>query len=157
MSKKLQDLIYATTGISFGQDKSFVDINAQIAVASLLVVAANSDDSIDSRETVKMVEALCRRFALTSTVALDLVTRAIHEQALQSDSSKLFDDLNLRLTLKQKEELVLMLLEVIAADGEKEASEMAVLDQTISALKISDNQLAKIYERYFEHRKTNGT
>jgi len=156
LSKKLRDLIYAATGIDFGPDNTPVDINAQIAVAALLVVVANSDGSIDSKEMVKMVEALCRRFSLTSTVALDLVTRAIDDQSMPGDSSGLIDELNQHLTLKQKEELVLMLLEVIAADGEKEASEMAVLDRTVFALNISDRHLARIYQRYFEHRRSAG-
>ena len=156
MANKLQDLIYATTGIELGPGNEPVDINAQIAVASLLAVAASSDGSIDGKETVKMVEALCGRFSITSTVALDFVTRAIDDQLVQRDPSQLFDELNQRLTLKQKEELILMLLEVIAADGEKDAGEMAVLDRTVSALNISDNRLAKIYQRYFESRRNSG-
>ena len=156
LANKLQDLIYATTGIELGLSNEPVVINAQIAVASLLAVAASSDGSIDGKETVKMVEALCGRFSITSTVALDFVTTAIDDQLIQRDPSQLFDELNQRLTLKQKEELILMLLEVIAADGEKDAGEMAVLDRTVSALNISDNRLAKIYQRYFESRRNSG-
>ena len=156
MSNKIKDLIYATTGIDLSSGDAPVDLNAQIAVASLMVVAANSDGSIDSKETVKMVEALCSRFSMTSTVALDLITRAIDDQLVQNDPSKLFDELNERLQLKQKEELVLMLLEVISADGEKDASELSVLDRTVSALQISEKQLSRIYERYFEGRRNSG-
>jgi uncharacterized tellurite resistance protein B-like protein len=157
LSNKLRDLVYAATGIDLGLDSAPVDINAQIAVAALLVVVAKSDGSIDSKETIKMVEALCARFSLTSTVALDLVTRAIDDQSMPGGSSGLIDELNAHLTLKQKEELVLMLLEVIAADGEKEASEMVVLDRIVVALNISDSHLARIYKRYFEHRRNAGT
>jgi len=157
LSKKLRNLVYAATGIDIGLDNAPVDINAQIAVAALLVVAANSDGSIDSKETIKMVEALCTRFSLTSTVALDLITRAVDDQSMPGGASGLIDELNQRLTLKQKEELVLMLLEVIAADGEKEASEIAMLDRTVRALNISDSRLARIYKRYFERRRNAGT
>lgn len=156
MYSKLQQLIYTTTGIDLGGDNAPVDINAQIAVASLLVVAANSDGSIDGKETVKMVEALCRRYAMTPVVALDLVSRAIESQSSGDESSALFDELNERLTNKQKEELILMLLEVIAADGEKEAPEMAVLDRAVSALSISSDRLDKIYQRYFDARRKSG-
>lgn len=156
MSNKIKDLIYAATGIDLSSADAPVDLNAQIAVASLMVVAANSDGSIDGKETVKMVEALCSRFSMTSTVALDLITRAIDDQLVQNDPSKLFDELNQRLQLKQKEELVLMLLEVISADGEKDASELSVLDRTVSALQISEKQLSRIYERYFEGRRNSG-
>jgi len=156
VSNKLLDLIYTTTGISLGSGDSPVDINAQIAVASLLAVAANSDGSIDSNETVKMVEAMCTRFSLTPTVACDLITRAIDDQLVGNESSKLFEELNERLSTKQKEELILMLLEVIAADGEKESAEMTLLNQTVAALDISDSRLSKIYDRYFENRRKSG-
>ena len=156
MSNKLLDLIYTTTGIDLGSGDSPVDINAQIAVASLLAVAANSDGSIDSKETVKMVEAMCTRFSLTPTMARDLITRAIDDQPDRNDSSKLYEVLNERLSIQQKEELILMLLEVIAADGEKEYGEMTLLDQAVAALDISDSRLSKIYDRYFENRRKSG-
>lgn len=155
MAGKLKDLVYAITGVDLDFDKVSTDINAQIAVASLLAVAANSDGSIDSAETEKMVGVLRKRFELTSTVALDLVTRAIDELSAGDASRRLFEELNQRLTLKQKDDLLLMVLEVIAADGEKEAREMALLDQTVTALKISDRQLSNIYNRYFEARRNN--
>lgn len=155
MAGKLKDLVYAITGVDLDFDKISTDINAQIAVASLLAVAANSDGSIDSAETEKMVGVLRKRFELTSTVALDLVTRAIDELSAGDASRRLFEELNQRLTLKQKDDLLLMVLEVIAADGEKEAREMALLDQTVTALKISDRQLSNIYNRYFEARRNN--
>ena len=157
MAGKLKDLVYAMTGFDLDFDKVSTDINAQIATASLLAVAANSDGSIDSVETEKMVGVLRKRFELTSTVALDLVTRAIDELSTGDASRRLFDELNERLTLKQKDDLLLMVLEVIAADGEKEAREMALLDQTVTALNISDRQLSNIYDRYFEARRNNKT
>ena len=157
MAGKLKDLVYAMTGFDLDFDKVSTDINAQIATASLLAVAANSDGSIDSAETEKMVGVLRKRFELTSTVALDLVTRAIDELSAGDASRRLFEELNERLTLKQKDDLLLMILEVIAADGEKEAREMALLDQTVTALNISDRQLSNIYDRYFEARRNNKT
>ncbi len=157
MAGKLKDLVYAMTGFDLDFDKVSTDINAQIATASLLAVAANSDGSIDSAETEKMVGVLRKRFELTSTVALDLVTRAIDELSAGDASRRLFEELDDRLTLKQKDDLLLMILEVIAADGEKEAREMALLDQTVTALNVSDRQLSNIYDRYFEARRNNKT
>jgi uncharacterized tellurite resistance protein B-like protein len=93
---------------------------------------------------------------MTPVVALDLVSRAIDAQSMGADSPALFDELNERLTKRQKEELILMLLEVIAADGEKEASEMAVLDRAVSALRISGDRLDNIYQRYFDARRKTG-
>ena len=155
MFSKLRELIHAATGIDLGGGDAPVDINAQIAVASLLVVAAKSDGRIDGAETARIVEALCERFSLTPTVADDLINRALQAQAMQGDAVSLYAELNKRLSSKHKEELILMLLEVIAADGEKEADEMALLDGAVTALKISSDQLGKIYQRYFDARKKN--
>jgi uncharacterized tellurite resistance protein B-like protein len=155
LAGKLKDLVYAITGVDLDFDKISTDINAQMAIASLLAVAANSDGSIDSVETQKMADVLRKRFDLTSAVSVDLVKRAIDDLSAGDASRRLFDELNDRLTLKQKDDLLLMVLEVIAADGEKEAREMALLDQTVMALNISDRQLSKIYDRYFEARRNN--
>jgi uncharacterized tellurite resistance protein B-like protein len=156
MYSKLQELIFAATGIDLGGGNEPVDINAQIAVASLLVVAAKSDGRIDGEETARMAQALCGRFSLTPMVADDLINRAIHAQATGGDAATLYAELNKRLTSKHKEELILMLLEVIAADGEKKADELALLDGAVSALNISSKQLGKIYQRYFDARRKNG-
>ena len=156
MYSKLQEMIYAATGIDLGGGNEPVDINAQIAIASLLVIAAKSDGRIDGKETAKMAQALCQRFSLTPVVADDLINRAIYAQSAAGDAATLYAELNKRLTSKHKEELVLMLLDVIAADGEKEADEMLLLDGAVSALKISTDQMGEIYQRYFDARKKNG-
>jgi len=153
MSRKIKDLIYTTTGIDLDPDTLSSDVNAQMAIASLLAVAAHSDGSIDSEETAKMVEVLCRHYALPTVIAMDTVMRALDQLAGRKASPELLDELNDRLTMKQKEDLVLMLLEVIAADGKKQGHEMAVLDQTVAALNISVKQLDDIYGRYFEGRR----
>lgn len=154
MSRKIKDLIYATTGIDLDPDTLSADVNAQMAITSLLGVAANSDGSIDSNEAVKMVEVLCRHFSLPPLIALDTVTRALDRLARQSAAPELLDELNDRLTMKQKEDVVLMLLEVIAADGEKHRREIAVLEQTVAALKIPAKRLDNVYCRYFQGRRS---
>jgi uncharacterized tellurite resistance protein B-like protein len=156
MYSKLQELIFAATGIELGGGNEPVDINAQIAVASLLVAAAKSDGSIDEEETARMAQSLCRRFSITPIVADDLINRAIHAQDTGDDAATLYAELNKRLTSKHKEELILMLLEVIAADGEKKADELTLLDGAVSALKVSSKQLDEIYQRYFDARRKNG-
>jgi uncharacterized tellurite resistance protein B-like protein len=153
MYNKIQDLIYKTTGIDLGVDEPEADINARIAVASLLFVTASSDGSVDSQEVTKMVQALCERYSINTMAALDLINQAEGNLTLHGGSLKLLAELNARLSHKQKEDLILMLLDVIAADGEKEATELAMLDRTVVSLGISDKQVAKIYERYFARRR----
>lgn len=154
MSKRIKDLIYAATGIDLNVDALATDLNAQMAVASLLAVAANSDGSIDSTETAKMVEVLCKRFPISPINALDIVTRALDDLARREPSSRLLDELDEMMSLKQKEDVLLMLLEVVAADGIKQGEEMKVVHDSAAALRIGDDRLAKVYARYFDGRKT---
>ena len=130
-----------------------MDINAQMAIASLLAIAANRDGSVDSNETVAMVEVLRRRFGLTSLVALDLVTRALDDAAVSVSPTPVFEQLNDRLKAAEKQDVILMLLDVIAADGEKDKQELSLIYETAGALSISDAMLAKVFKRYFKARR----
>ena len=46
-----------------------------------------------------------------------------------------------------------MLLEVISADGVKEAEEMDILARTVDALGVPDRNLRRAYTRYFDARR----
>jgi hypothetical protein len=47
-----------------------------------------------------------------------------------------------------------MLLEVVAADGVKDAREISVLDKAITGLKISDASMDRAYGTYFSQRRS---
>ena len=153
MSNRIKNLIYATTGIDLDPGSISDDVNTQYAITSLLAVAANSDGSVDSRETSRMIEVLMQRFDLSAINALDFVTRALDDLAAQQSSAALIHDLNRTLSLRQKEDCIVMLLEVIAADGEKQAREMKLLNQTLEALDIPDKMVAGIFQKYYAGRE----
>jgi hypothetical protein len=54
------------------------------------------------------------------------------------------------LTRTQKEELMFMVLCVIAADDQKDAGEMKLLAKLIDGLRLSDQFMQKIYDRNFD-------
>jgi uncharacterized tellurite resistance protein B-like protein len=92
-----------------------VDLNTQMAIAMLLAMAANSDGSIDNAELQAMVAALTRRYQLSSIVALDLLTRAIEDLSSGHADPNLFAELRKKLNTAQKEDCLVMILDVIAA------------------------------------------
>ncbi|MDH4046881.1 MAG: TerB family tellurite resistance protein [Gammaproteobacteria bacterium] len=122
---------------------------SQKDIAALLAVVASSDGSIATQETERLVTALRRGFGLKAGAALELIVRAIDEVPNDRDNSALLRQLDVTLDKAQKEDLVVMLLDVIAADGVKDAQEIGVFVEATSGLNISDRSLDRAYERYF--------
>jgi hypothetical protein len=63
------------------------------------------------------------------------------------------DAINQKLTLAQKEDLMLMVLHVIAADSRKDAGEMMLLAAVVEGLRMPDRRMDKVYERYFKEQQ----
>jgi uncharacterized tellurite resistance protein B-like protein len=149
----LLDLIYSKTGVRIGTDNFVGDNDAQTLIASLLALVAKSDGGISPDESLRMVELLRSRFRLRSGEALHMVTHAAHELATHDNLDEILVAVNDELTLAQKEDLMLMVLSVIAADKQKDAGEIDLLAALIEGLRIPDNVMNKVYERYFEDRQ----
>lgn len=150
---RLTDLIYASTGLTVDTHTFASDPDGQILIASLLALVARSDGGISPDEILRMVQMLRDRFHLKPGEALNLVTRAADQQAAHSDLDELMDAVNAKLTLSNKEELLLMVLNVIAADNQKDAEEMKLLAALVDGLKIPDGIMDNVYARYFKAQK----
>ena len=146
----LLDLIFAKTGVRIGIDGAAGDYEAQTLIASLLTLVATSDGGISPDEYARIVELLRNRFGLGSGEALDMVARATDELAGHDKLDEILDSVNEALTRTQKEDLMLMVLSVIAADNEKDAGEMKLLVTLIDGLRLPDQFMHKVYERYFD-------
>jgi uncharacterized tellurite resistance protein B-like protein len=153
IGSKIGDLVYAVSGIDYGRNGLPANRETENAVASVLALAAMSDKSVSTEETERLVVILRKGFALEGGAALSLITRAIHDLPVHSSMGDLLVDLNRALGIRDKEDLVVMLLEVIAADGHKEAEEMEVLAHTVYGLNVSDKSLQRAYRRYFASRR----
>ena len=147
--KKLIDLVYAKTGISVDLDSLAGDREGQALVASLLALVARCDGNISREETVRMVELLRSRFHLGGEEALGLVSRAANEFGSDAKLDGLIANINDELSLAQKEQLLNIVLHVIAADDRKDAREMQLLADLVKGLNIPDNILENAYESYF--------
>jgi len=145
----LTDLIYTTTGIRIGSDSAASDAETQVMIAALLALVAKSDGGISPDESLRMVELLRSRFELKPGEALNLITRASDELASHSDLDNIFVVVNEKLSLAQKEDLMLMVLKVISADNQKDAAEMKLLAALVEGLEIPDTVMDRAYRRYF--------
>jgi uncharacterized tellurite resistance protein B-like protein len=153
MAMKLTDLIYAKTGFTIELPSLASDLDAQTLVASLITLVAKSDGGISLDESARMVEMLRQRFPLERGEALSLVTRAADELSEDSHLDEILAEVNDKLALPHKEELMLMVLHVISADNEKDAGEMKLLAALIDGLKIPNNIMERVYTRYFKDKK----
>ena len=150
---KLSDLIYKGTGINLRLDELSDDRTAQMMVAGVLAVAAHSDGETTSSEINRMVELMREKYPLKSSEALDLITRGVDTYADQDSLRSLFSALKDRLPLAHKEELVVMVLEVLAADGMKKPQELSWLEEALEALGVPDEIMNNVYGKYFSQRR----
>ena len=153
MSMKLKDLIYAKTGIAIDLGSLVSDPNGQTLIASLMALVAKSDGGVSPEEMTRMVELLRDRFGLQPGEALNMITRATDEVADTINLDELLRSVNDDLALQHKEELLLMLLHVIAADDQKDVAEMKFLSAVVEGLKVPEKIMANVYARYFNERR----
>jgi len=97
-----------------------------------------------------MVELLRNRFQLMSGESLNMIARASDELSAHTELDEIMVTVNDNLAPAQKEDLMLMVLSVISADNQNDATEMKLLAALIEGLKIPDKVMNKVYERYFE-------
>lgn len=123
--------------------------DAQPLIATLLLFVAKGDGTISGMETDKMLALLEQHMGLHSAAALALLTDAMAGMADDPDlgtlsgHGKSFSDAD-------REDIVFMLLNVIAADGRQDAEEMDKLGVAADILGVSPEVMHKAYDRYFE-------
>lgn len=154
MKRSIADSIYLRTGLAVRRKNLAADRDAQVAIAALLARVAGGDGSETAEETVAAVTLLKRRFALHGTEALELFSRARDAYADRATSDVLAD-LDRRLGMPEKEDLLLMLLDLIAADGSRKPQELDVFAESAEALHVPDKITERAFSAYFAaaHRR----
>jgi uncharacterized tellurite resistance protein B-like protein len=116
MLKKLADLIEslgsAGAGPALGHDE------LQVATAALLVHAAAIDGEFAAAERTTLTHLLAARFELSPTEADDLIAAAEAREAEAVDIYRFTRVLQERLGQDGRKEIVRLMWEVVAADGE---------------------------------------
>ena len=127
--------------------------DSQFLVAALLVFVAKGDGAISDKESQKMLQLIEEHFHLHSAESLELLSRAITDLAENPDLSSLLRELSNVLTVEEKEDIAVMLLKVIAADGRRDVDEMEMMNVAAEIIGISSESRHKAFEKYFAEQK----
>ncbi len=128
--------------------------DAKFLVAALLVFVAKGDGNISGAETAAMIELVNEHFDLQSAESLSLLTNAMEDIAEKPDFENLLRGLAPLLSEAEKEEAALMMLKVVAADGQRDTEEMAKIRAAAELIGIPADRLHRAYDRYFEETLT---
>ncbi len=123
--------------------------DSQFLVAALLIFVARGSGSIEPEESAKMIDLIESHFHLQGSESLELLTRAMSELAELPDLGQALVDLAPTLSDQDKEDIALMALKVVAADGRREVAEMEKFQQAVDAIGISPQVVHRAFDRYF--------
>ena len=97
-----------------------------------------------------MLALIEEQYQIASAESLALLTRAMADFAENPDMHNLLGEISSVLSREEKEDIALMLLKVVAANGRKDAEEMEKLSVAAEIIKIPPDVLHRAYDRYFE-------
>ena len=123
--------------------------DSQFLVAALLIFIARGSGTIEPEETAKMLDLIQEHFQLAGSESLELLTRAMSELAEKPELGELLAELGKSLSEEDKEDIAVMALKVIAADGRREVAEMEKFNQAVEAVGVSPEIVHRAFDRYF--------
>ncbi len=123
--------------------------DSKFLVAALLIYIARGSGGIEPEESAKMIELIERHFSLPSAESLELLTRAVSELADDPELGEELTKLSPTLSDDDRENIALMALKVIAADGKREVDEMERFNQAVERMGISADIVHRAFDRYF--------
>ena len=123
--------------------------DAQFLVAALLVYVAKGDGTISPEETGRMLQLIGDHFHLRSAQSLEVLHRAMTSIAENPDLDSLLAQLGGMLSPQDKEDVAVMMMKVIAADGRTDADEMEKMRKAGEIVGISARIMHRAYDRYF--------
>ena len=123
--------------------------DSRFSVAALLVFVARGSGSIEPEESAKMIELIEDHFHLQGAESLELITTAMSEMTDKPSLPNLLTDLGATLSDGDKEDIALMGLKVVAADGRRDFAEMEQFSRAMEAIGISPEIVHRAFDRYF--------
>ena len=123
--------------------------DSRFLVAALLLFIARGSGTIEPEESAQMIDHIEEHFQMESAESLELLTRAMAEMAENSELGQELVDLAPTLSESEKEDIALMALKVIAADGRRHVGEMEKFNEAVEAIGISPETVHRAFDRYF--------
>lgn len=123
--------------------------DSRFLVAAFLVYIARGSGRIEPEEASKMIDVIEAHFQMQGAQSLELLTRVMADMAENPDLPQALVQLAPTLTEQDKEDIALMALKVIAADGRREVAEMEKFNEAVKAIGISPDAVHRAFDRYF--------
>lgn len=125
------------------------EYDSQFLVAALFVYIARSDGEISPAESAQMIDLIEERYHLQGAASLELITRAMNEMVDKPQLGLLLTDLVPTLSDAEKEDIALMALKVVAADGQRHIAEIEQFNRAMEAAGIAPEIVHRAFDRYF--------
>lgn len=126
-----------------------VRYDSKFLVAALLVFVARGSGRIEPEESARMIDLIEHHFSLEGPEALELITYAMEEMADKPTLGTLLADVGPTLSDGDKEDIALMGLKVVAADGRRDFAELEQFKRAMDGLGISPDIVHRAFDRYF--------
>lgn len=126
-----------------------MDHESKFLIAALLVFMARGSGRIEQQEADTMIGLLSEYCGVTGAEALELLTAAMNELGEQPAKGASLAERASELSDDRKEDLAYMALKVIAADGKREAAEMAQFNRAVEAAGIEPGIVHRAFDRFF--------
>ncbi|MEM8815382.1 MAG: TerB family tellurite resistance protein [Pseudomonadota bacterium] len=123
--------------------------DSRFLVAALLVYVARGSGRIEPEESAEMIGLIEAHFKIQGAESLSLLTRAISEMADDPELAGELAKLGQSLADSEKEDIAVMALKVIAADGRREFAEMEHFNAALAAIGASPEVIHRAFDRYF--------
>jgi uncharacterized tellurite resistance protein B-like protein len=124
--------------------------DSKFLVAALLIYVAKGSGTIEPEEVAKMIDLIEQHFQLEGAESLELLTRTMSELAEKPELAEQLVQFGRTLSDREKEDIAVMALKVIAADGRRHVSEMEQFNRAVEAVGVSPEIVHKAFDRYFE-------
>ena len=131
-------------------DEGIEEYDSRFAVAALLVFVARGSGQIEPEESAKMIDLIEGHFHMHGAESLELITRAMTAMAEKPTLPTLLAELGSTLSDGDKEDIALMGLKVVAADGKRDSREMDQFNRAMEGIGISPEIVHRAFDRYFE-------
>ena len=123
--------------------------DSKFLVAALLIFVAQGSGSIEPEESAKMLDLIEQHFKMQGSESLELLTRAMSDLAENPELGEHLAELGKTLSDQEKEDIAVMALKVIAADGRREFAEMENFNRAVEAVGVSPEIVHRAFDRYF--------
>lgn len=127
--------------------------DAKYLVSALLVYVAKGNGNISGEEVTEMLTMVGDHFDLQSPQSLELITNVMEDIAENPDIENLLKDLSPLLAAEEIEDVTVMMLKIVAADGRRDVDELETFQTAAQIIGVSAETLHRAYDRYFEETR----